>query len=445
MSRATQARTGNSTAGTTGTPGTTDTGTTGTTAPDDPVSPTGPAGKREGVRWGRAAALVVTVVCLLYAPVAMTGLWPFARPGAPSLGQWLLGRSVSPGYAATLIQDRAVPYARSLGPLIVHSVLGGLLMLLGPAQLLTAVRRRIRLHRTLGILYAAAVYVSMAGVALYLIRTRPEETFSGAAFWVVLATLLTGTVLSVTFGILTAVAGLPELHQRWMLLCYAYLMTAPLLRIEWGALPALYPGLTLQEINLVALMPLGTFVVLGALLASRAMDRRHNHPFVSGRWWPAPVLAAAYAVAVAGLAWLGHGFAGHGTPGRRLLLAYAVPYVLLLAVPQVRALRAARRGAVWAREEWHTHLVVMCLAPAFSAGTAVMLQRAMDVDELTALTAGAGLSAGFLAFGAHVLVGARVLYGRRAHGRRTGPSASRTATATATAATAAPGLEREAS
>ncbi|MFE4590814.1 DUF2306 domain-containing protein [Streptomyces laurentii] len=406
----------------------------GTTDPTGPTSPITPAGARPGVRWGRIAVLAVTVVCLAYAPIAITGLWPFARPGAPSLGEWLLGHSVSPEYVAAVFRDRAVPYARSLAPLIVHSVMGGLLMLLGPAQLLTAVRRRIRLHRALGILYAAVVYVSMAGAALYLARTRPEEAFSGAAFWIVLATLLTGTVLSVTFGVLTAVNRLPDLHQRWMLLCYAYLMTAPLLRIEWGVLPAFYPGLALQDVNRVALMHLGTLVVLGALLASRALDRRENHRYVTGRWWPAPVLVGAYAVAAAGLVWLGYGFLGHGTEGRRLLLAYAVPYVLLLAVPHVRARRAARRGAVWAREEWHTHLVVMSLAPAFSAGTAVVCQRAMGLDELTGLTAGAGLACGFLAFAAHLLVSVRVLYGREARKRRADrPAARTTTTATATA------------
>ena len=41
-----------------------------------------------------------------------------------------------------------------------------------------------------------------------------------------LATILAGTVLSVTFGIFAAVGRLPDLHQRWMLLCYGYLMTA---------------------------------------------------------------------------------------------------------------------------------------------------------------------------------------------------------------------------
>ncbi|MFI8826063.1 DUF2306 domain-containing protein [Streptomyces sp. NPDC053431] len=371
-----------------------------------------------GVRWGRVAAVAVTVTCLGYAPIAMTELWPYARPGAPAFGEWLLGRSVSPEYVAAAVRDRTGPYTHSLVPLVVHSVLGGLLMLLGPVQLLSAVRRRIRLHRAAGIAYAAVVYVSMGGAAVYLARTPPERAFSGAAFWIVLATILVGTVFAVTFGVLTAVTGLPDLHQRWMLLSYGYLMTAPLLRIEWGALPALYPGLSLQDVNRVAIMHLGALVVLGALLASRALDRRTAHPFVPGGRSPAPVLIGAHLVGAAGLVWLGRGFLEHGTEGRRLLLAYLVPYGVILVLLHLRALRAARRGAVWPREEWRTHLVAQCLAPALSVGTAVVCERAAGLDPLTALVAGAGIGAGFLAFAAHAVLTLRVLYGRETVRRR---------------------------
>ncbi|MEU6978234.1 DUF2306 domain-containing protein [Streptomyces sp. NPDC046371] len=360
----------------------------------------------------------MTVTCLLYAPIAMTELWPYASPGAPAFGEWLLGRSVSPGYVADAVRDRMGPYTRSLVPLFAHSVLGGLLMLLGPLQLLSAVRRRIRLHRAAGIAYAVVVYASMAGAAVYLARTPPHEAFSGAAFWIVLATILAGTVFSVTFGVLTAVAGLPELHQRWMLLGYGYLMTAPLLRLEWGALPVLYPGLSLQDVNRVAIMHLGALVAFGALLASRALDRREELPTVTGSWCPVPVLAAAHVLGAAGLVWLGRAFLGHGTEGRRLLLAYLVPYVVIAAVLHLRALRADRRGAHWPREEWRTQLAALCLAPALSAGTATVFELATGLDPLTALVAGAGIGCGFMAFAANTVLSLRVLYGREASRRR---------------------------
>ncbi|MFD4555180.1 hypothetical protein ACFWP5_12825 [Streptomyces sp. NPDC058469] len=152
--------------------------------------------------WRRATMIAVTVVCLAYAPIAMTELWPYARPGAPALGEWVMGRVVSPRYVTDALVGRIEPYRHSLVPMIVHSVLGGAFMLLGPAQLLTAARRPTRLHRTLGAVFAVTVYVSMAGAGIHLARTAPKDAFSGPAFWIVLATLLVGTVLSVSFGIL---------------------------------------------------------------------------------------------------------------------------------------------------------------------------------------------------------------------------------------------------
>ncbi|MEU2234666.1 DUF2306 domain-containing protein [Streptomyces vietnamensis] len=363
-----------------------------------------------GTRWGRgrAAAVAVTVICLAYAPIAMTELWPYARPGAPALGEWLLGRTVSPEFVAEAVRDRTGPYGRSLIPLIVHSVLGGLLMLLGPVQLLSAVRRRIRLHRITGTVFAVTVYASMAGAALYLVRTPPAEAFSGAAFWIVLATILVGTVGSVTFGILAAVRGFPDLHQRWLLLCYGFLMTAPLLRIEWGLLPSLYPGLGLADINRVAIMHLGALVSFGALLASRALDRRAAVPGLTGTWCPLPVRVAAHLAGAAGLVWITVAFLDEGTAGRRLLLAYLVPYAVTYAVIAARA----ARGAAWPREEWSLHLAALCLAPAFSAVTVPVLERTLGLDRITALVAGVGIGCGMLAYAAVAAVSLRILYAR---------------------------------
>ncbi|MDN3024989.1 hypothetical protein [Streptomyces sp. S.PB5] len=224
--------------------------------------------------WRRGATITVTVMRVAYAPIVMTELWPYARPGTPAIGERLLSQTVSTRYVADALATRIEPNRHSLLPMIAPSVLGGLLMLLGPAQLLTTARRRMHLHRVLGVVFMVTVYASMAGAGLYLARTNPEDTFSGAAFWIVLATILAGTVSSVTCGILASVGGFPDLYQQWMLLCYGFLLTAPLLRLEWGGPPLLLPGLSMAEINQVAIAHLGSVVALGALDASRARDRR---------------------------------------------------------------------------------------------------------------------------------------------------------------------------
>ncbi|WP_225860717.1 DUF2306 domain-containing protein [Streptomyces triticiradicis] len=365
-----------------------------------------------GTTWRRLAVIAVSAVCVGYAPIAMTELWPYASPGAPAFGEWILAHVVSPRYVADALATRIGPYRHSLVPMIVHSVLGGVLMLLGPAQVLTAVRRRVRLHRALGVLFAVTVYASMAGAGLYLARTAPEDAFSGAAFWIVLATILVGTVTSVTFGVLSAVGGFPDLHQRWMLLCYGFLLTAPLLRFEWGGLPLLMPGLSMAEINQVATMHLGSVVAFGALIASRSLDRRRTVAGVSGSWAPVPVLALAHLAGAAALAWIARALLDHGTQGRRLLLAYLLPYAVTYAVTASRARRAGREGRPWAREEWRLHWVALCLAPVLSAGAAPLLERSLGLDGLTAPAAGAAIGCGMTAFAATLMVSVRVMYAR---------------------------------
>ncbi len=367
--------------------------------------------------WRRAAGVSVTAVCLWYAPFAMTELWSYASPGAPAPGKWLLAHTVSPRYVTDALATRVAPYRHSLIPMIVHSVLGGLLMLLGPAQLLTAARRRVRLHRALGVVFAVTVYASMAGAGLYLARTAPKDAFSGAAFWIVLATILVGTVLSVTFGILAAVGGFPDLHQRWMLLCYGYLLTAPLLRLEWGALPAVLPGLPMAEVNRVAVMHLGSLVVFGALLASRAKDPRDGVDGLGRSWAPLPVTAAAHLVGAAALLWIARALSAYGTTGNRLLAAYLVPFAVAYAVMAHGARRAARAGRLWAREEWRIHLTALCLAPVLSAGAVAVFQHTLGLGRFTALTAGVAIGCGITAFGATLVVSLRLMYAREVRKR----------------------------
>ncbi|WP_435228328.1 DUF2306 domain-containing protein [Streptomyces sp. Tue6028] len=383
--------------------------------------------------WRRVAAVTVSVLCVAYAPIAMTELWPYARPGAPAFGERLLGHTVSPRYVADALATRIAPYRHSLVPMIVHSVLGGLLMLLGPAQLLTAARRRRRPHRVLGVVFAVTVYASMAGAAVYLARTAPEDAFSGPAFWIVLATILVGTVLSVTFGILAAVAGFPDLHQRWMLVCYGFLLTAPLLRLEWGALPWVMPGLPMTEINRVAIMHLGSVVVFGALLASRARDRRRTVAGMHGSWAPLPVTVAAHLAGAAALVWIVRSFLDFGVAGQRLLAGYLLPGAVAYGVMAVGARRAGRDGRLWAREEWRIHLTALCLAPVLSAGSVVLFERSLGLDRLTALTAAVAIGCGMLAFTATLVTSLRVLHAREVL-KRAVPAAAPTTRVSAPAA-----------
>lgn len=376
---------------------------------DGPAAGRGPVRRGRAGRAGRVAALAVAGLCVAYAPVAMTDIWPYEHPGAFAPGRWVLAHSgVSPAHAAEALADRLEPYRHSFVPLLVHTVLGGVLMLLGPLQLWSAVRRRTGLHRALGVVFAVTVYASMAGAAVYLARTPPAQAFSGPTFWLVLATLLVGTVMSTTLGVGAALTGFPDLHQRWLLLCYGYLMTAPLLRLEWGVLPLVLGDQPVTELNRVAVMHLGSIVTFGALAASRALDRRTTVRGMTGTWCPRAALVTAQLIGAAGLVWLVRSFSAWGPEGWRMLLAYLIPLLAAYAFIMARQ----RRTTGWAREEWRLHLAFLCLAPAFSAVAAPLFEHGMRLDGRTALMAGVGIGCGMLAFAATAVVSLRVLYAR---------------------------------
>lgn len=369
-------------------------------------------------RWARIALFAVVVVCVTYAPIAATELWPYASPGAPAFGQRILADTVSPQYVAQALMTRLTPYQRSLIPLIVHSVLGGMLMLLGPLQLLTALRRRRRLHRAVGVVFAGAVYACMAAAAVYLARTPPAQAFSGAAFWVALAAVLVGTVLSVTFGIAAAVVRMPDVHQRWMLLCFGFLMSAPLLRLEWGALPMLYPGLSMERINEIATMHLGSICAFGGLIAARAVDKRAKVRGIEGTWVPTPVLVAVHVAGLASLVWISRQYLLWGGDGSRRLTWYLIPFGATWAIMAYGQVRAGRAGRTWAREEWRLQQAFLCLAPLVSLATVSVVQRSMHLDAVTAMTSGVSVGCGTMAVLATAVVSLRLFYAREAVRRR---------------------------
>ncbi|PKT68281.1 hypothetical protein CW362_35960 [Streptomyces populi] len=133
---------------------------------------------------------------------------------------------------------------------------------------------------------------------------------------------------------------------------------------------------------------------------------------MSGSWAPAPVLALAHLAGAAALAWTARALLDHGTQGRRLLLAYLLPYAVTYAVTASRAGRAGREGRLWAREEWRLHWVALCLAPVLSAGAAPLFERSLGLDGLTAPAAGAAIGCGVTAFLATLVVSVRVMYAR---------------------------------
>lgn len=368
--------------------------------------------RRPKLFWVAVWALVI--VSVGYAPIAMTAIWPFADPGAPALGVDALANATSYDYVNDAIVERTPVYDKNIAALLVHTIGGGLLMVLGPIQLLSAVRRRRRLHRSVGVLYAVTVFASMIGALIYLATTPMDDVFSGPVFALTLTTILIGTVMSVTFALLSLAQGLVHMHFRWMALNYAFLMTAPGLRGEWYLMKKIHPEVSLDQANVIAVMHHGGLVVVAALVASRMLDTRRTAPGVTGTWLPWPAFLGGAFFSLVALVPMAIAFHSWGGDGDRLFLWFLVPYLVAAAIMTACIVRARAVGKELAQEEWRIHLFLLCGVPGLALSLGFAFDNWLGVESATALTGALAVSWGVCAFGAFWLMGLRLWFGKRA-------------------------------
>lgn len=132
-----------------------------------------------------------------------------------------LGATVHPDMAAVFADHRLALY--------LHVFASAVAILVGPFQFLRAVRRRPRLHRTLGRIYLAAVALGGAGgLALACTATGGVAQRVGFAVLAVLW-LATGAL-----GLRAIRAGRVEAHRAWMIRNFALTFAAVTLRLELG-------------------------------------------------------------------------------------------------------------------------------------------------------------------------------------------------------------------
>lgn len=147
------------------------------------------------------------------------------------------------GEPAYFPQQRAV-YLAHQGALYLH--IGGALvaLLTAPAQLTARLRRRVRLHRAIGLTYLAGCLLGgLGGLAL------APTAFGGPVAGVGFSALAVLWLLTGTLGVLGVRRGDVAAHRRWMLRSVSLTFAALTLRVYLTG----YQGLS------AAGLPLGTF------------------------------------------------------------------------------------------------------------------------------------------------------------------------------------------
>lgn len=215
----------------------------------------------------------VTVVSIMYVPMAALAMVPYTLHEPVALLSQLPEGGVR-GFLEGALEGRTGPYQANMLAMVSHSVTGALLMLLGPYLLYTRPRRRQRNHVIAGRLYLATVFASMTGSTIYLVNEPLDDIFTGPVFGLSLWTILVGTVMSAVLAWISAVRHQIRLHVLWVCLNYGFLMTAPVLRLEWGLFGAIGVGETLEEVSPQAAMNVAaltatTAVLFGLHLADR--------------------------------------------------------------------------------------------------------------------------------------------------------------------------------
>lgn len=355
---------------------------------------------RPGRAWDAMA-----VVSVLYLPMAALAMGPYLLDDPTALLARLPDGGVR-GFLESALAGRTGPYQAHLAGMAFHTLTGALLMALGPYLLWSRPRRRTRAHVIAGRLYLATALASMTGALVFLVSEPLSQAFTGPVFALGLWAMLVGTVSSALLGWIAALRHQIRLHVLWVCLNYGFLMSAPLLRIEWGLFGAVGVGETLEEvspqsaIHVVALST--TAAVVGALhiadhlrpkgaTLGSATTTGGSTPFV-----PRPLAAGCALLGLGALAVLGARYLDHGQQAPTHLAWFVVPWMGALAGVAMLRRRATAAGRLGLAAD---HAVLWCwlaLAPVIGLVVAlpsrVWLGLAAPVADATGVTLCGGLA-----------------------------------------------------
>ncbi len=319
-------------------------------------------------RWtGPAGWLLVTLIAVIYGPMAIEYFAHFYHDTAPQLWNSLFIGVTSESHvlgAGSVALEQHDAYRASLAAMTLHTATGGIVILLAAVQFNAGFRKRFPAwHRYLGRVHAGLVVFGMLSAMAYLLRTGPEATFDGPAFYLQLWTLALGTLASIVLAVVAILKRQVAMHYCLVALNLSLLMSAPGLRIGYLIFGGIDPTLTQEATNMASAIIYAFLVAPFAAVAARVMDKRPRSVQPAGQpvtpawqvtiWFIGGVLAIAqgyyYQYHIGGWSWL------HGA----LLLT-----ALFTAALYGGALwSATRQGLGVARYEWSIHLAALGMVP----------------------------------------------------------------------------------
>lgn len=357
---------------------------------------------RPGVAWDAMA-----VVSVLYVPMAVLAMGPYFL-AEPTVLMSQFPEGGFRGFLESALAGRTGPYQAHLAGMVSHTLTGSLLLCLGPYLLWSRPRRRTRSHVIAGRLYVATALASMTGALVFLVGEPLESAFTGPVFALGLWAMFVGTVLSALFGWVSAIRHRIRLHVLWVCLNYGFLMSAPMLRIEWGLFGFAGVGERLEDVSPQAAIHIvavtTTVGIIGGLHIADHLRPKgatlgpSTTPGVASAGVPRWLIVGSGAVGLTSLAVLVERYLAHGDRSTTHLGWYVVPMLLLVGLTLLmhrRALVAGRTGLA------QDHLVLLCwlaFAPAIALVVATAARGWLGLDPAVADATGVTLSGGLAAF-----------------------------------------------
>jgi hypothetical protein len=221
------------------------------------------------------------VVAVLYAPLAMNYMWFAFTPDAPQWQEALTAAINGGDYArrtGSISAIREIDYLDNIWVMLIHTVLGGLALILAVHQLSPRFRRSsLTRHRWVGRVYIAFMTISMGTALVFLIRAGTADYLGGNAMYLQLWSLDLSTLGSGFLGMWAIRRRDVIGHQAWMYMNFAFMMTAPLLRAVWILLAPLFPQHTLLDNVDMGSSMLGVLAPGGAAIAVQlSLRSRHD-------------------------------------------------------------------------------------------------------------------------------------------------------------------------
>jgi hypothetical protein len=216
----------------------------------DPTKRTPPTSPWIAITSAAVVALAAIFALLSIQHVAALAL--HRKDWATDLLGWWISNDFAFGARSPVAADTPL-FERSWMSMGAHMVLGSIALLLGALQFWPALRHlRPAWHRAGGLVVWLATFVSMAASIVFLAQV-PVVNANGAAFRLDLWGLAGDTLFLLSQAILAALSRDFRGHMVWMALCFAALLVAPGLRLDWMIFGKFYEQAGLVNLNLAAI------------------------------------------------------------------------------------------------------------------------------------------------------------------------------------------------